>query len=36
MAKTFEEGFTEIQKDMISICLEYVENSAEKVYICFF
>ena len=33
MAKTFEEGFTEIQKDMISICLEYVENSAEKVYI---
>ncbi len=29
----FEIAFTEIQKDMISICLEYVEDKADKVYI---
>ena len=29
----FESAFTEIQKDMISICLEYVEDKADIVYI---
>lgn len=29
----FERAFTEVQKDMISICLEYVEDKADKVYI---
>lgn len=31
--KEFEEYFSEIQADMISICLEYVNNRAEKVYV---
>lgn len=31
--KDFEEYFSEIQADMVSICLEYVENRADKVYI---
>ena len=29
----FEKAFTEVQKDMISTCLEYVEDKADKVYI---
>lgn len=33
MAKVFEDYFTELQADMVSICLEYVENRAEKIYI---
>ena len=33
MAKVFEDYFTEIQADMVSICLEYVEKRAEKIYI---
>lgn len=29
----FEDRFSEVQSDMISICLEYVEDRAEKVYV---
>lgn len=29
----FEQNFSEIQADMISICLEYVENKADIIYI---
>ncbi|MFP7493400.1 DUF600 family protein [Terribacillus saccharophilus] len=29
----FEEKFSELQADMISICLEYVDNRADKVYV---
>lgn len=31
--KVFEDYFTEIQADMIQICLEYIEGVAEKIYI---
>ncbi|MED3398902.1 immunity protein YezG family protein [Bacillus wiedmannii] len=31
--KEFEERFSELQADMISICMEYVENRADKVYV---
>ncbi|AJH62389.1 hypothetical protein bcere0016_20620 [Bacillus cereus 95/8201] len=31
--KEFEDRFSELQADMISICMEYVENRADKVYI---
>ncbi|MEK4715662.1 MULTISPECIES: DUF600 domain-containing protein [Sporosarcina] len=33
MSKVFEDYFSEIQTDMVSICLEYVEERAEKIYI---
>ena len=33
MSKVFEDYFSEIQTDMVSICLEYVEERAEKTYI---
>lgn len=33
MSKTFEDYFSEIQADMVSICSEYVENRAEKIFI---
>ncbi len=34
MSKVFEDYFSELQADMVSICLEYVENRAEKyIYI---
>lgn len=33
MAKVFEDYFTEIQADMVSLCMEYVEKRAEKIYI---
>lgn len=33
MGKVFEDLFTELQTDMISICMEYVEKRAEKIYI---
>ena len=33
MGKKFEDYFSESQADMVSICLEYVENRAEKIYI---
>ena len=31
--KIFEDYFTEVQADMVSICLEYVENKADKIYL---
>ncbi|WP_166246605.1 immunity protein YezG family protein [Paenibacillus turpanensis] len=31
--KEFEEKFSELQSDMISICMEYVEDRADKVYV---
>lgn len=33
MKKVFEDFFSELQGDMISICLEYVDNKAETIYI---
>lgn len=33
MGKVFEDFFTELQTDMISICLEYAEERAEMIYI---
>ena len=33
MGKVFEDEFTELQADIISICKEYVEDRAEKIYI---
>ncbi|MEC2077221.1 immunity protein YezG family protein [Metabacillus fastidiosus] len=31
--KEFEDRFSELQSDMISICLKYVEDRADKVYV---
>lgn len=31
--KEFEDRFSELQTDMISICMEYVEDRADKVYV---
>ncbi|MGG0656879.1 DUF600 domain-containing protein [Rummeliibacillus pycnus] len=31
--REFEDKFSELQADMISICKEYVENRADKVYV---
>ena len=31
--KEFEDKFSELQADMISICMEYVEDRADKVYV---
>lgn len=33
MNKVFEDYFSELQTDMVSICLEYVEDRANKIYI---
>ncbi|MFP7334370.1 DUF600 domain-containing protein [Shouchella clausii] len=33
MSKIFEDKFSELQADMVAICLEYVENRAEKIFI---
>ena len=33
MKKIFEDEFSEIQTDMIQICLEYVDQKADKIYI---
>ncbi|WP_339178208.1 DUF600 domain-containing protein [Paenibacillus sp. FSL H8-0317] len=33
MSKVFEDIFSELQADMVSICLEYVHKRAEKIYI---
>lgn len=33
MEKVFEDYFSELQADMVSICLEYIENRAENIYI---
>ena len=31
--KVFEDYFTELQADMVSICMEYSEDSADMIYI---
>lgn len=31
--KEFEDRFSELQSDIISICTEYVEDRADKVYV---
>lgn len=33
MMSEFEDRFSELQADMISICMEYVEDRADKVYV---
>jgi len=33
MSKVFEDYFSELQADMVSICLEYVRNRADEIYI---
>jgi len=33
MKKIFEDYFSELQADMVSICLEYVDNKADMIYI---
>ncbi|VBB09906.1 Hypothetical protein LUCI_5204 [Lucifera butyrica] len=33
MNKSFEDCFSELQADMVSICLEYVKNRADKIFI---
>lgn len=33
MDKVFEDYFSELQADMVSICLEYVDSRVEKMYI---
>ena len=33
MSKVFEDYFSELQADMVSICLEYVNGRAEKIYV---
>lgn len=33
MSKIFEDFFSEIQADMVNICLEYVDRNAEELYI---
>ena len=33
MNKVFEDYFSKLQADMVDICLEYVDNCAEKIYI---
>ncbi len=31
--KVFEDSFSELQADMVAICLEYVENKADEIFI---
>ncbi|WP_336246386.1 hypothetical protein [Sporosarcina cyprini] len=33
MSKVYEDFFSELQADMVGICLEYVKNRAEDIYI---
>ncbi|MEC2159697.1 DUF600 domain-containing protein [Virgibacillus halodenitrificans] len=33
MSEIFEDKFSELQADMVAICLEYVGNRAEKIFI---
>ncbi|MFC7393454.1 DUF600 domain-containing protein [Scopulibacillus cellulosilyticus] len=33
MPKVFEDYFSDLQADMVSICLEYVNNKADDIYI---
>ena len=35
MGKIFEDYFSEYQADMVSICLEYVHEQADMIYILF-
>lgn len=35
MNKVFEDEFTEVQTDMIDICLEYADYEIDAVYIYF-
>ncbi|WP_128102972.1 DUF600 domain-containing protein [Paenibacillus sp. DCT19] len=34
MGKLFEDYFSELQSDIVSICLEYVDKRADVIYIC--
>ncbi|RAJ03223.1 hypothetical protein SAMN05428961_105198 [Paenibacillus sp. OK060] len=34
MGKVFEDYFSELQSDIVSICLEYVDKRADVIYIC--
>ncbi|WP_336511058.1 DUF600 domain-containing protein [Bhargavaea massiliensis] len=33
MSKTFEDFFSQLQMDMVAVCLEYVNNQADDIYI---
>lgn len=33
MMKVFEDYFSELQTDMVAICLEYVDNKADEIFI---
>ncbi|WP_226658912.1 DUF600 domain-containing protein [Pseudalkalibacillus hwajinpoensis] len=33
MSKVFEDYFSELHADMVAVCLEYVENQAEEIFI---
>lgn len=33
MSKVFEDSFSELQADMVSICLKYVHDRAEQIYV---
>lgn len=33
MSKVFEDYFSELQADMVSICLEYIKSQGDKIYI---
>lgn len=33
MTKIFEDEFMEVQSDMVSLCLEYIESKADNIYI---
>lgn len=33
MTKIFEDFFSEYQADMVSICLEYVDDKADKIWL---
>ena len=33
MSKTFEDFFSELQTDMVAVCMEYVNNQADDIYI---
>src|SRR5699024_8310343 len=37
MVKVFEDYFSELQSDMVAVCLEYVNHKADHIYIyCFY
>lgn len=35
MTKVFEDYFSDLHADRVSICLEYVENEGDNIYILF-